>query len=68
VHGAFPETRYVDIQVRPVFGHGRTIGNRLIATLNAQPVVNAFVTRRGGGISFDAGGKCVRNPEYGPYP
>ena len=56
----------VRIQVRPVLTRvGRPVGNRLLATLDSLTVVNAFITRAGGGISFDPF-RCLRNNPFTP--
>jgi hypothetical protein len=39
----------------------RRIGTRLIATVNATTVLNAFVTQKGGGISYEPTDHCIRN-------
>jgi hypothetical protein len=61
-----PRAHRVRIQVRPVVNHAkRRIGNRLIATLDSLTVVNASITARGGGISFDPF-RCSRNNPFIP--
>jgi hypothetical protein len=54
--------RYTLLQFKPVLdGKRHAIGTRIIATINATPVLNAFVTQRGGGISYEPTDHCIRN-------
>ena len=52
------------LEVLPVLDRRRhQIGNRLILASHRQKIVDARITRRGGGISFDPA--CIRNaPRY----
>ena len=53
---------YTLIQFRPVLDRRkRRVGMRVIATINATPVLNAFVTLKGGGISYEPTQHCIRN-------
>jgi hypothetical protein len=54
--------RYTLLQFKPVLDRKRrAIGTRIIATINATPVLNAFVTQKGGGISYEPTDHCIRN-------
>ena len=54
--------RYTLLQFKPVLDRKRrAIGTRISATINATPVLNAFVTQKGGGISYEPTDHCIRN-------
>jgi hypothetical protein len=54
--------RYTLLQFKPVLDRKKhRIGTRLIATINATPVLNAFMSVKGGGISYEPIDHCVRN-------
>jgi hypothetical protein len=63
---AFPQdarfAHYTLLQFKPVLDRkNHRIGVRLIATINATPVLNAFMTLKGGGISYEPIDHCIRN-------
>jgi hypothetical protein len=54
--------RYTLLQFKPVLDRKRrTVGTRIIATINKTPVLNSFVTQKGGGISYEPTDHCIRN-------
>jgi hypothetical protein len=53
---------YTLLEFQPVLDRKKhRIGTRLIATINATPVINAFMTVKGGGISYEPTDHCIRN-------
>ena len=61
--GATPKfARYTLLQFKPVLDRKRhAIGTRIIVAINSTPVLNAFVTQKGGGISYEPTDHCIRN-------
>lgn len=54
--------RYTLIQFKPVLDRKRhAVGTRIIAAINSTPVMNAFVTQKGGAISYEPTDHCIRN-------
>jgi hypothetical protein len=53
---------YTLLQFRTILDRKKhRVGTRLIATINATPVINAFMSLKGGGISYEPIDHCVRN-------
>ena len=53
---------YTLLQFKPVLDRKRhKVGTRVVAAINATTVLNAFVTQKGGGISYEPTDHCVRN-------
>jgi len=50
------------LQFQPVLDRKKhRSGTRLIATIDATPVINAFMTVKGGGIWYEPIDHCIRN-------